>query len=330
MPYNSIFNMVARKQWEGRLNDFLAWALSQDETTAIKLFEAAGLSGVTTVDSVSSRESGKGGVPDLVLRAKRGEEPVVLAIELKLGAFPTKAQAEEYKTWRDALPEDTTAYLLVGPARRADLQKAGNNHFLALEAVLSALEEQDVAVSMAGMASDAREWFVDPEVDSTDLVLRISDADIPYWPIKHLMKTLSGRTKAVGRGLLKVSPSRSGGKGTASPWYGFYIKDQQGTRLGWAGFYLYKESTPAPTGKASETRAAFWSDFYKDALAGADLTSLEVKKQKKERPLWWAPKELESGPWTAGSICDAGFDRILVALHKRQELKRTRSKKQKS
>ncbi|MCB9694328.1 MAG: hypothetical protein H6736_21165 [Alphaproteobacteria bacterium] len=313
---NSIFNMIMRKQPEGKLNDFLAWALEMDPGAAKWLFQRAGLDGVE-VDTVTSRERATGGVPDLVLRGHRNDEPVVLAVELKLGAHATPLQVTEYQSWRaqQELNGSASAFLLLGPHRRADLAGAAGTHYVDLEDVFQRLDEGGVQVSLAVMARHARVWFVDPEVDADDLVYAIESNQVPYWPVKHMVKELQGRVTRAGLVAGRFSSSQA----RNPPYLGFFI-ERGGARVGWAGFYLFPTSTPKGAGdyfdgKLMKRDVAFWASFVEGALSEEQVAKLGIKVSPNSAyPLGWSPAGFDDRRWSAGRLSQAGFDDLVRAV----------------
>lgn len=297
--YVSIFNMVVREQWEGRLNDFLAWALAQAPAVVLWLFRRAGVDGAVRVEDVTAREGGAAGIPDLVLRARDSQgRPLVLAMELKIGASPTPLQRTDYADWRAGQDAHETAYLLSASRARTDLV---GPRFIPAEDVLAELESAGIQVPLSNLIADARDWFFDPEVSAAAVVAALASDPVPFWPTGRLLSSLQSRVNELSGDIVwagKIASDRGNSRG----YRGFKVlSGSRGTAVAWVGVYVW------------EDEGYFYVNLKNDFLAPETATTLgfEAGSGVASRPLCWHP---EARTWTAGGLAACGLDGIVRAL----------------
>lgn len=300
--YVSVFNMLVREQWEGRFNDFLAWALARAPSVSLWLMHRAGMDQASRILDVNAREGGAGGTPDIVIRAvDAAGQRCVLALELKIGAYLTRRQLEEYQTWRDALGVTATGYLVCASRSRTDLHA---DHFVAVQDLFDRLRQTGVSVPLTHLLDDALAWFFDPEVSGADVVHALSQESVPYWPVGCLLTSLQARVNELGGDTVwagNIGSNRSGNRA----YRGFKISGANDWGVvAWVGFYIW----------AGE--GYFYVDLAADILDADRAHELGVVRgsQVRQRPLYWAPGRVASGPWTAGQLACDGLDHIVGAL----------------
>lgn len=309
MAYINIFNMTRRHQEEGRLNDFLVWLFHHHHGVARWLVSRSGID-CDAVKEIGVRENSGGGAPDIVIRGRTtsGGE-FVCAAEIKLGAFPTARQAEEYREWRENQEVEATSFVLIAPGTRTDLRTLAADKFIALEELVEECRKGEYSVPVASLAEELSDWYIEYEMSEASLLWSFAQQRFPYWPGGRILDLLKVRVDELGQKAeqkvlfaSKVSSNR--GKRIVR---GFKIQTCADSRqLCWVGFYEY------------EDHGWFYVNIVEGLFTSEERTGLGIQEGSgiDARPYYWTLPP-SHGPWRAGRLCADGFDKLVIAIREK-------------